>query len=163
MKYYIFRHAETFPSKNAGGMYDGDNYHTPILYGGKDVTIKLANYLKDIPSDFNVSSPFERCRETVEIITEITGKKFVFDDRVGEYFQISYPDFRARIENFLKEVTEKGYQAVLICTHSAVISQLVHLICDANPEENIPISEGKNTGFLIVVEDRKFKEINFND
>jgi broad specificity phosphatase PhoE len=162
MKFYIFRHAETFPSKNTGGIYDENNFATPVLSSGKDITIKLAQYLKDIPSDLNVSSPFERCKETVEIITQVTGKKFIFDERVGEYFQISYPDFRARIEDFLKEIEGRDYQNIIICTHGAVMSQIVHLLCDDKPEEDIPISEGKNTGILVMVEDRSIKEINFN-
>ncbi len=163
IKFYIFRHAETFPSKNTAGIYDNDNFSTPVLYSGIDITIKLAQYLKNVPSDLNVSSPFERCKETVEIITQMTGKEFIFDERVGEYFQISYLDFRARIEDFLKEVKEKGYKDIIICTHGAVISQLVHLLCDDKPEEDIPISEGKNTGVLIIIEDKKFKEIDFNN
>lgn len=162
MKFYIFRHAETFPSKNMGGIYDKDNYTTPILYEGKDTTIHLANYLKEIPSDLNVSSPYERCKETVKMISRISGKEFVLDERIGEFYQIEYKEFKERIKDFLKDVRDKDYQNIVICTHGAAMSLLVHLISDREPEENIPISEFKKTGVLIKVENKNFQEIDFN-
>jgi broad specificity phosphatase PhoE len=171
MKYYIFRHAETFPSKTQGGIYDGDNFKTPILYEGKDITVKLANYLKDIESDYNVSSPYERCLETIKIISEITGKEFVIDERVGEFFEKEYLDYRKKIEEFLAEIKQKNYSSVIICTHGATMSQLIHLICDENPEEYIPVSEYESTGILVIVEDKQslrpnglkeIKKVNFN-
>ncbi len=161
MKFYIFRHGETFASKTFTP-YEGDNFNTPILYEGKDTTIKLANYLKDVPSDLNVSSPYERCRETVKIITEITGKEFIFDDRVGEYFQIEYEKYKGRIVNFLEEVKQKSYQDIVICTHGATMSMLVHLLCDDSPEEKIPVSEFKQTGVLVIIENKTIKEVDFN-
>lgn len=161
MKFYIFRHAETFSSKY-GISYGKDNLQSPILFGGKEAIIKLANYLKDIFSDFNVSSPYERCKETVEIISKITDKQFVFDKRIGEYMNISYEKLKKRLLDFLNEINKKGYKSVLICTHGAVVSLLVHLICDINLEETVPLSEYKDTGDLVVIEDKTVKTIDFN-
>ncbi len=161
MKFYIFRHGETYYNKQYG-LYDKDNFQTPLLYEGKEVVERLANFLKDIPSDYNVSSPFERCRETVKIISEISGKEFLFDERVGEFYKENYQEYREKIEDFLKEVEEKGYQSVIICTHGATMSQLIHLICDESPEKEIPVSEYDSTGVLVVIEDRKIREIDFN-
>lgn len=161
-KYYIFRHAQTFASKYFVD-YEGDNFSTPILHEGKEAILKMANYLKDIPSDFNVSSPYLRCKQTVEIISQVTGKEFIFDDRIGEYYQIEYPDFRARVVDFLEELKKKNYQSVVICTHGAVISVLMHLLFDKIPEQNIPFNEYKKTGVLVIIKDGNFQEIDFND
>lgn len=161
MKFYIFRHAQTFPSREAVP-YEKDNFNTPILYEGKDATFNLANYLKNISSDFNVSSPYERCKETVEIISKITNKQFIFDKRVGEYVNISYEELKKRLLDFLHEINKKSYKSVIICTHGAVMSLLIHLICDRNPGETVPLSEYKDTGDLVIIEDKVVSIINFN-
>ncbi len=161
VKYFIFRHAETFPSKYSVP-YEKDNFNAPILYEGKDATLNLANYFKNIPSDFNVSSSYKRCRETVKIITQITGKKFIFDSRIGEFYQIEYEKFKKRIKDFVRDIKKKGYQSVIICTHGAVMSLLVPLLCGKKPEEQIPVNEYKDTGTLVIAEDKVIKTIDFN-
>ncbi len=159
---YLFRHAQTFESKNSID-YGADNFNTPILYEGREPIEKMGEYLKNIPSDFNISSPFLRCKQTVEIITEKTGKEFDFDNKLGEFIDIPYVQFKLRIANFLEEMKSKNYKTILICTHGAVMSVLLHLLLDRIPEKSIPVSEYVKTGVLIKVENQMVEKLDFNN
>ena len=61
MNFYIFRHGATYYSK-----YDisyGEQVETAeILPEGIAAVKRLGKYLKNIDTDFNVSSPYQRCR-----------------------------------------------------------------------------------------------------
>src|SRR3989344_2307919 len=98
MRLYIFRHGMTLQSKN-NVPYTPENYKTsPLLDEGIPVIEKIGNYLKDIKTDVNYTSPILRCTQTAEIISEISGKIFLPNDLLTEYGQWveSFEDLRAR-------------------------------------------------------------------
>lgn len=161
MRFYIFRHGQTFATK-FGRPYGLTIFSAGILEEGKPALIKMGQYLKDIPSDFNVSSPFRRCKQTVEIISKESGNSFSFDKRLGEYLLETRANCRKRINSLILEMESLGYETVLICTHGAVISELMNLL--------LPGVYSPGTGFrypdpgvLIIVEDGEYKEISFNN
>ena len=120
MKYYIFRHGQTFFSK----------FHIPygvfvksakILSEGKTQSKRIGEYFKTKKIDAYYSSPFIRCTQTVEIIQKVIGKKFVIDKRIGEemvtHRKEGFEDLVTRISDFLEEIKSKKFKAVAICSH----------------------------------------------
>lgn len=125
--YYIFRHGETFVTKK-GGWYWHKLYSAPILEEGKPVIAKMAKYLKKIDSDYHVRSPFLRCQQTADIVTDMTGKIFEVDRRIREWdWEIPYY-FKKRVLYFLQEMETSDKQVILVCTHAFVIQLLVQYL-----------------------------------
>lgn len=158
--YYIFRHGETFATKG-NGLYWHKIFSAPILEEGKPTIIKLAEYLRDIPSDFNVVSPFLRCQQTAAIVTQITGKEFSTDRRIREYtFEIPWL-FKKRIISFIKTLEQSSYQSIIICTHSIVIEMLIQFLVHGH------VSLTKRMyaplpGVLSVIKGKDISTFNFN-
>jgi broad specificity phosphatase PhoE len=158
--YYIFRHGETFATK-ANKWYWHKLYSAPILEEGKPAIIKLAEYLKNKPSDYNVCSPFLRCRQTAEIVTTITGKEFEFDRRIREY-EIEFPiNFKKRIMNFLLELENSDKQNIVICTHSLVIEMIIQYLTRGKISLRERI-KAPLPGVLTIIQNHQLQEINFN-
>jgi broad specificity phosphatase PhoE len=140
-RFFIFRHG--LATKSTTGY--GDQILTAtLLPEGIPAIEKLAEYLKDIPSNFRYSSELPRCRQTAEIVTKATGQPFEFDPRINEYHQEPFQKFTERVDSFLEEVIEKADRACIqqdcnempatiwICTHGAVIAALKHLLLEGS-------------------------------
>lgn len=159
-KFYIFRHGETFATKQ-GVEYGDQVYSAPILEEGKVVIEEMAEFLKNVPTDFNVSSPLLRCTQTCEIITRATGKSFVADKRLIEFYQETVPELEERVKSILKEIKEKKYESVMICTHQNVIVMLLSLL-KGKRFEKLNVYEFPAPGILIILDEGEPKEIDFN-
>ncbi len=163
--YYLFRHGDTFVTKGqrlwyyptflpeTAFSYGTKVFSASILDEAKPVIQKLAEYLKDIPTDFNTSSQFRRCRQTVQIVEKITHKEFVFDKRLNEFVFETPWRFRYRVRSFLQDLQHKNYQSVAICTHGAVLAMIASILT------------GKKVGFpkpgvLVII---KGNEISYKD
>lgn len=85
---------------------------------------KLAIALKNIPDSLNYSSEIKRCRQTVEIISHETGKQFVFDRRLNEFYHEKFSEFKHRTKSFLDELMKLNNENFLICTHGMVIAAI---------------------------------------
>lgn len=166
-KFYIFRHGQTFATKNSGAVrfgafsqYGRRIFSAPILEEGKPALERMGMYLKDKHSDINLSSPFVRCRQTAGVIENISGKSFVFDRRLGEYLLETFGYFRNRIKSVLDFVERQEYHSVVICTHGAVIGVLVNLILgrEFNWRSRLQYPD---PGVLIIIENGEYKEIDF--
>lgn len=127
--FYIFRHGETYFSKN--NVPYGDKVLTAeLLPEAQQQLRKVASELKDISTDFNVSSPVKRCKESAAIVSEITGKEFVYDERLSEWIEKkeSFEALRDRLADFLSDMKKSKYKDIAVCTHGACIAGLKHLI-----------------------------------
>lgn len=152
----------TTPVKN-NVSYGDQVFSAEILPEGRPAIEHLARYLKDIPDSLNLSSPFNRCLQTVEIVTEITGKEFVADPRLNEIAagKIELPHhFQKRVKSIYDEAQNSPFENVLICTHSAVLSALIKLITHSHWPwfmlKTIP------PGVLIISEGKTMSQIDFN-
>ena len=128
--FYIFRHGDTVNSKNPFDKLSikKNTRNLPILPESYPALEKIGKYLKDIPTDADFSSPYLRCRQSVEIVGKFSGKKYVLNPRIEELEgHINFPDFNKRITSFLGEIKEKSYSTVSICTHGAVIAAIKHI------------------------------------
>lgn len=158
--YYIFRHGETFATKGKTG-YGVRVFSAPILPDCIPTLEKMGKYLKKIDSDYCVSSQILRCRQTTEIITSITEKDFVRDERLNEYFLETFKHFTKRVENFIHETEDKKYKRVFVCTHGAVIAVLRgFLVKKAIQPQDLFIYP--DPGVLTIVNKTNLEEINFN-
>jgi broad specificity phosphatase PhoE len=185
-KYYIFRHGETFVTKGWKMGYGTKIFSADILEDSRPALEKIGRYLRKIPTDVNTSSKIKRCRQTVKIVSKNSKKDFVFDSRLNEFFFELPFFFRKRIKSFLNDLGDSD--SVLICTHAAVINELIKII---NPqafeslekktptEVNAPLQvevsrkdlqlQNKLTftkylapGVLLILMENSVREINFN-
>ena len=172
MNYYIFRHGETFATK--GHTEYGDKIlSASTLPEGIPVTKRLAEYLKNIQTDFNVRSELLRVEQTAEIITKITEKKFETDARLNDTMVAPkelkdvYPhtetkdEFITRIKSFLTDLQSKPYETVLIGTHGGVIAALKHLVVNGEFDYH-SIMDIPKPGVLTIIKDGEIEEIDFN-
>ena len=159
-KFYLFRHGETFATKENKD-YFLKIFSAPILEEGKPAIRKLATYLKDKPSDANYSSPLKRCKQTVEIVNRITGKDFIFDKRLREFFMETHWGLEKRVKSLLNEIEVHRYQSITICTHGAVLMMLKKLLIKRS-KQKISFNDYPKPGVLWIIEDNKLEELNFN-
>lgn len=127
-----------------------------ILPEGIPAAEKLAEYLKNIPTDANYSSPYKRCVETVEIIKQISGKEFVFDERLKDYDpkKNKIEEMISKIKNFTDFLKNNDFKNVAICTHGYPINAIINLTVkgkvDQSDLENYP-----DTGILVIIKDKQ--------
>ncbi len=166
MNLYIFRHGKT--------EFTGDKPSQDMAYGEKVETAqivpqgiaaieRLGNYLKDVESDFNVSSTFLRCRQTVAIVEKFSGKKFEYDALLHDWDprNETVEDSAKRIEGFYLKLKAANYASVCICTHGYPIAMLKSLGLKGRVDfadlPNYP-----TTGTLTVIKNAQAEVIDFN-
>ena len=158
--YYILRHGETFATKTRSS-YGDQIESSPILEEGIKVIERIADYLKDIPTDFNVSSPYIRCKQTVLIIESRTDKIFNYDDRLGEFYNKTFDQFKVIVLNLIKELEGSKYETILICTHGSVISAFLnYLLYHHINAEDLP--NYPSPGELLIIKNNKSSLLDFN-
>lgn len=159
--FYIFRHGETFATLKGVG-YGLRIFSASMEPAGIPALEKMGEYLKKHPTDHNFSSQLKRCKQTVEIISKISGKQFIFDKRLNEYFIETETHLRKRISSLLSEIDKKGYEKIAICTHGAVIAMLIHELTKTDMAETFNIYDFPPPGILSIVQDKKIQQISFN-
>jgi broad specificity phosphatase PhoE len=159
-RYYIFRHGDTFYTKNRQP-YPEDNFSVEILPQGIPALEKIGAYLKNIPVDYSVSSKYLRCQQSNKIVSEISGLKFEKDARLNEFSHEDFDNFVERLESFVNEMEEKRYQTIVICTHGGVIAGLKNILMGSEYEKSEMV-DYPIPGVLTIVEDKKIEEIDFN-
>jgi broad specificity phosphatase PhoE len=129
MDFYIFRHGETYYTKNK--LHYGNAKETAeILPESIPIIKKQAKFLKKVKTSLNFSSPYTRCKQTVSIIEDVTGKKFEFDERIGEErmdLGETIDDMHKRIASFYNSLKADNKPA-LVCSHGWPIAILWALI-----------------------------------
>jgi len=159
--YYLFRHGITQPVKD-GRWYWGTLYSADILDEAKPTTIRIGQYLKDIDTDFHVTSPFKRCVHTAAIVTEITGKEFVTDKRLSEY-TLEFPwNFKKRILRFIEDMENSKHKTIVICTHAVVLEMLIQYFTNGHISLRHRI-KAPLTGVLTIIKDKKISSKDFNE
>lgn len=163
--FFVFRHGDTTQSnrKLLGIFRSRDTFNLPILQTGVPALEKIGRYLKNIPTQANFVSPFSRCVESAKIVGKISGKEFKIDKRIRELERDgeSFSSLHKRITEFIEDIARKKYSAVAICTHGAVIAGMKHLLTNGK-FYFFQVIDYPSPGNLIIIKDRKVKEINFN-
>jgi broad specificity phosphatase PhoE len=159
MKFYIFRHGETYQTKY-NLEYEDEQLTSRVLPEGLPETKRLANYLKGVNSDANLSSEILRCRETVEIVSKISGKEFSFDKRLNEFLEDDFEKLKKRLKDFIDDIKKQNYKSVLICTHGAVIAGLKHLLTEGKFEIT-DLTDFPQPGSLLILEGKSVELVSF--
>lgn len=155
---YLFRHA--LATKSLFGY--GDKILTAeILPEGKPPIERMADFLKTVPSDFNVCSEITRCQQTAGIVTEKTGKQFTLDKRLNEYYKESFGQLRDRVKDFLRDIEATKHKDILICTHGAVVTAIKNLILK-NKFTMFQLYDYPKTGVLLIINGKHIEELDFN-
>jgi broad specificity phosphatase PhoE len=169
MNWYIFRHGKTaFSGKTPwqDRSYGSKTETAEILPEGIPVLKRLGKYLKDIATDFNVSSPYLRCKQTVAIVGNESGKHFTFDPLLHDIdHRVEKPwDTAKRITAFYKELTTHNppHTSVCVCTHGYPIAMLKSLILTGKVNL-LRIMDYPTTGVLLSIVDGKVSYEDFND
>ncbi len=155
--YYIFRHGQTFATKYHTS-YGWKVFTASILEDSKPALTKMGQYLTDIKIDQAFRSPLKRCQQTAEIITDQTGYQFQTDLRLTESFLEFHWQVRRRAKNFLDSIAETEAENIAICTHGAVITELMKLLSNHKSR----FLEYPQPGVLIIIKEGKIELINFN-
>lgn len=145
--WYLFRHA--LATENKGG-YGDEILSAKILPVGIPPTERMAEYIQHLPKSVNWSSELLRSQQTTNIITKITGRTFVSDARLNEYYNETFEAFRKRIASWLDEMIARNPSVVLVCTHGAVIAGLKHLLLEGEFLESQALDYPK-CGELLVI------------
>lgn len=164
MDLYIFRHGDTKNTKSFISRFTKkkNTSDLPILPEGKEALIKIGEYLKNIKTDANFTSPYLRCKQSSDIVGKVSGKKFSIDSRIEELEgKIDFSVFRKKVASFLEDLHSQNYSAVAICTHGAVISALKHLEVDGNLHF-FQVLSYPIPGKLTIIKNKKAEEKNFN-
>lgn len=164
MTYYIFRHGETYFTKN--DIPYGDNFETAeILPESIRAIENIGNYLKVKIEDNNYTSPFKRALQTVEIVEKITGRKFTPDERLREE-ELSRAgetlvQLEERLRNFTNEVKNKNIKNVAVCSHGWPIAALIAILTK-NRVNKPDLSNYPRCGELTIIEGTSLKTLDFN-
>jgi len=157
--YYIFRHGQTFATVRNSG-YGLRRLSAGIVDSARPTIIKMADFLKTVPTDLNLTSPIPRCEQTAQIITLETGKKFTTDWRLTEMME-PVAILRWRVNSLIKQIEKSEFETTLICTHGAVIAALVSLLTKHKFGAN-DLLDYPPPGILIKIQNGKVEEYDFN-
>jgi len=132
MIFYLFRHGETYFSKNHL-QYGDKNDLAEILPEAIPQIKEIAKILKSEKINIIYSSPIKRCVQTVTIIQkEIPTIKIIFDQRLEEEKVTRHLEtFKNQTERtleILNEIKSKNYEKVGICSHGWPLAVMIRLL-----------------------------------
>ena len=103
--------------------------------------------------------------QTTDIITKITGKKFVVDKRLQEEelsrAQETLNDLENRLRDFINEMDKKKADIVAVCSHGWPINALIALLTKSSVSKK-DLGNFPRCGQLTIVENRLVKKLDFN-
>lgn len=156
--FYLVRHGLATHSKRGYGMR---KLTTALLPEGRPAIQRLAEALMGVEDSINISSEIIRCRETSAIITEITGKGFIFDKRLNEDYHETIGQIRDRVVSFMNEVNAYPQKNIIVCTHGVIIAAIKNLLLTGTFVTS-QLADHPLTGELMIIDDRNIKSISFN-
>lgn len=159
MTWYLFRHALATYSTQG---YGEEILTASILPEAIPSIEKLAQHLNSVSKSLNLRSELARCEQTTDIITKITGKVFVPDKRLNEFYRETYDALRKRIWNFVDEMFQTKRENLLLCTHGIVIAAIKHILLAGDFSEK-HLLDYPACGELLIIKDKKEEVISFND
>ncbi len=141
MKLYLVRHARAVPR----GDWDGDDLLRPLSERGAVEADALAQHLADDPPGRILCAPSVRCQQTAEPTGVSAGVGVEVDERLSEGEDV------ARLLELLPKREERP---TLLCTHGAVVENLLRVLELVEPGRDEPVPCRK--GSVWVLEGRGF-------
>ena len=159
-KYYIFRHGETYATKNKT-VYGDTQFTAEILPEGISTIRRLAEYLKDIKTHENYVSELLRAQQTAKIVEGITGKKFKNEPLLNEYMEPSFELFKERVKTLVDRLESAKGKTYLLCTHGDVIAAFRYFLTE-NEFTIEQHSDYPAPGTLAIIKEGECKLLDFN-
>jgi broad specificity phosphatase PhoE len=160
---YFVRHGQTVDNLN---MVFPDKF-TELTENGKKEAKELKEYIKDINFDAIYSSPFRRTVQTTEILTDknyikdnrlidvntgnLEGKSIeeiskndklwysAFQDSNNNRYNVElFDNVKKRLNNFINDIKDNGYERVLVVTHLEPVRAMYSL---ATQTEGLPLTK----------------------
>ena len=134
-----------------------------ILEEGIPTIKKLGEYLKDIKTEVNYTSPFKRCIQTSGIVSEITNKKFEVDGKLRDWDprHETVEEMIERLLSFCRNIENTNHNSLSICTHGYPINALIAYFTKREIKvedlDNYP-----NPGVLTMIAEGKVNYKDFN-
>ncbi len=158
--YYIFRHGETYYSKNV--IPYGENELTAeILPEAKITTQKLAIQLQKFQIEKAFRSEFLRCRQTVEIIETNSSLKFEAEPLLNEFTESSFDVFEERMETVIQKLESLAETHIALCTHGANVAGFKKLLT-GHEFTSHDLMYYPKTGVILVISEGVISEIDCN-
>lgn len=162
-KIYLFRHGETIATQNRFQWYGIHFFSADILPIGVPTIEKLGEYLKDVKTDLNLTSPFKRCKTTSGIVGKKSNKEFTWHSLLTDHFFIVPPlIFKRRVKRFYKEIMQSSAESIAVCTHEAVIKAIYNLYCKEN-NFKMDLKLNSKPGVLTILSNGEVQQISFRD
>jgi len=162
--WYIIRHS--LATRSTSG-YGDQILDASILPDTVPAIEEMAGYLHTIGDSINVSSELLRCRQTAAIITAKTGKQFIFDKRLNEFVEEppkfvteTFVDFKARVISFVQTISRTNSERIIVVTHGAVVSALMHYIVQGDVTEN-ELLDYPDCGVMITIHHKSVTQKDF--
>lgn len=132
MTYYIFRHGQTYFSKNHVA-YEAQQTTAELLPEGVKQTHKMAKKLIENNVTVFYCSPLRRCVQTLELLKkDIPNLKVTFFNELteGNVFKSNetIADLSNRAKFVLNQANPAGLSKIGICTHGVMVGVLTALL-----------------------------------
>ena len=128
MKLVFIRHAKAGSSDH----FDGEDFYRPLSKPGGRQALDIADLAELKGTDSIVSSPFIRCIQTVEPLSEKLGIPIDTDPILGD------ATTSGNLEIWLGQAASDVSQCKVVCSHGDVIPVLVGLLFDRLPGIEYP-------------------------
>jgi len=162
VKLYIFRHGITYFSKNR--LPYGDSIETAeILPEGIPAIKRMGNYLRDVHTDSNFTSPYKRCIQTSLIISGVSSKKFKMDTNLRDWDpqKETVEGMIKRLYRFSAQLATNNHTSVAICTHGYPINALIAYFTKGTIDKG-DLDSFPDPGVLVIVDNKKVVYKDFN-
>lgn len=140
MTIYLVRHGKA----GNRGHWDGPDDLRPLSKTGRRQALGLADQLSGAPIEHVVTSPFVRCRQSVEPLAERLRLPVDLADELGE---------GAPLADALRLIEKVGHENAVLCTHGDVVGDLLHHL----DRKGVPLGDvvklEKGSAWVLEVED----------
>jgi len=114
MALYLVRHAKA----GKRSQWDGPDITRPLDVVGQSQAQVLANTLAAVVPTWLVSSPYLRCRQTLEILSAHTGLPILADERLAENSDIAT----------VLQMLEQAPDGAVLCSHGDIIPAIIRAL-----------------------------------
>jgi len=144
---YVVRHAKAGSRHD----FDGDDIDRPLTNSGRKQAAALAERLAAVSPTIIVSSPYQRCIETVEPLAVASDLEVRTDARLAEF-----ANENARPDTSLFDLLHSLPDRAVVCSHGDVIPAVIESLAGAGMRINGNAEWGKGSVWVLERTDNRF-------
>jgi broad specificity phosphatase PhoE len=150
MRLYVVRHGHA----GSRSSWDGPDEQRPLTTKGEREAAALADMLAAAGVTEVVSSPFRRCRQTVEPLADRLGLSVVDDPRLAE--GADGVDALALADELCKQ-----HEAAVVCSHGDVIPEMLRILKATTARFKDPFIWPKGSTWVVTHEDGRWSKARY--